>query len=174
VSAYGEQIQAWLDTSLQVLKDDYRANPDREPRQRATEMWDRLGVTSGTGDPVIEELVTLFGDLLDRLGSTMTGEELAGYLAGDAFDREVVELIELAVSRHEPPPETAPDETTGTDTEAEAMASAEKVTEQVVRDLAMPVLRELARTRPDLVARHSTDELLAQLGQVIVQRLLEH
>ena len=168
MSAYGEQIRSWLDPSLQVLKDDHRADPERELRQRAAEMWDRLGVTAGTDDPVAAALVTLFGELLDRVDSAMSGEEQVSYFAGDTFEREVVELIELAVAQHEADVEPAEPE----DTEAEAMASAEMVTGQVVQDLAIPVLRELARTRPDLVARHSTDELIAQVGQVIVQRLL--
>lgn len=53
----------------------------------------------------------------------------------------------------------------------QAVQTAAEVSDEIVRELALPVLRDLATTRPDLVARHSPDELMALLGRVIAQHL---
>jgi hypothetical protein len=70
------------------------------------------------------------------------------------------------------PTDVSPTETghAGVAPEQPAKGLAE-VSDDIVRELALPVLRELTKNRPDLVARHSTDELLARLGQVIAHRL---
>lgn len=166
MSTYGEQLLAWLDEPLHQLKDDYRSDPERAWDLRVSEMWEQLGVTAGTDDPVVEEVVSLVGDLLHRVGE-MTGDDRATYLEGTQLDSDVAERVELAVTRHGPQPADHP---VATEPEQPAKEPAE-VSEQIARELALPVLRELARTRPELLVRHSTDELLARLGQVIARRL---
>ncbi|HEX3650302.1 MAG TPA: hypothetical protein VHV49_17895 [Pseudonocardiaceae bacterium] len=132
-------------------------------------------------------------DLLRRKHQDKTATERAGYLAGTDVDRDVLDQIELAVARYGSPPvddpvepaptgiapvESVPAATATEVAPARTAVAAEQpakgpgeVSDDIVRELALPVLRELAKKRPDLVARHSTDELLARLGQVIARRL---
>jgi hypothetical protein len=180
VSEYGEQLWYWLDGSLQQFKDDYRSNPEEDWEQRAAKLWERVGVAAGSDNPVVADLVALVHELLRRVDGEMTSAERADYLAGTDLDRAVVEVIELAVTRSGPQWTEDPTEAAPTDVApAEVAVTPEQparrpadVSEQVVRDLALPVLRELARTRPDLVSRHSTDELVALIGQSIARRLV--
>ncbi|MEV6716267.1 hypothetical protein AB0M48_30005 [Lentzea sp. NPDC051208] len=165
---YEEQLGEWLDEPLRKLKDDYRAHLDRDCERRACEMWEQLGVATGHRDPVITELITLVNDLLRRIDREMTGRQRAEYLTSAEFDRDVTECISLATARGgsqfnsgsaEISPEPAKDPAV--------------VSEAVALELALPVLEELSRTRPDLLVQHSIDELVAQLGRMIVRRLAE-
>lgn len=186
VSTYGERLWAWLAESLQKFKDDARSDPGRDWRSLTSDMWSRLGVAAGADDPVIRELITLVDDVLGRVRQDMTGEARAAYLAGTELDRVVVEQIELAVTRHGPtdpapietvqptvaPAEQPSQQSAGQPAQQPVQQPAE-VSEEIVRELALPVLRELAKTRPDVLARHSTDELLVRFGQMIARRLAE-
>ncbi|HEY1571138.1 MAG TPA: hypothetical protein VGG05_07340 [Pseudonocardiaceae bacterium] len=182
MSTYGDQLWSWLAESFQKLKDDHRSDPDRDWERLVSEMWSRLGVSAANDDPVIEEMVGLVADLLRRNCQDRTATERADYLAGTDVDRDVLDQIEQAVTRYgsqpvDDPGEPAPTEVASTETGPAGVASEQpakgpgEVSDDIVRELALPVLRELAKKRPDLVARHSTDELLARLGQVIAHRL---
>lgn len=190
VSVYGEQLWAWLAESLQKFKDDARSDPDRDWQSLASDMWSRLGVVAGDDDPVIRELIILVNDVLGRIRQDVTGEAWADYLADAGLDWVVVEQIELAVTRYGPteaaPVKVAPAEVVqatvapagqpiGQSAEQSTPRQEQpaEVSDQIVRELALPVLRELAETRPDVLARHSTDELLARLSQVIARQLAE-
>lgn len=191
VSTYGEQLWGWIDQSLQKLKEEFRSDPERDVERLAAEMWSQLGVTGSDG-AVIKELVSLVDDLLLRVQKDMTGERRVEYLAGTDLDRDVLAQIELAVTRYgsqsvaqsaqAQPTEIARPSTDQQDAapvqqpsvqQAQAAQTPAEVSDQIVQDVALPVLRELAKTRPDLVARHSTDELVAMLGQVIARRLAQ-
>lgn len=186
MSTYGDQLWSWLAESFQKLKDDYRSDPDQDWDRLVSQMWVRLGVSAASDDPVIQEMVSLVTDLLLRQYRDKVATERADYLAGTDVDRDVLDQIELAVTRYGPPPvddlvEPAPTGSAPVESVPAPQVAAEQpakgpaeVSDDIVRELALPVLRELAEKRPDLVARHSTDELLARLGQVIAQRLAGH
>lgn len=193
MSTYGDQLWSWLAESFQKLKLDYRSDPDQDWERLVSEMWGRLGVSAASDDPVIQEMVSLVTERIRQKHQDKAATERAAYLAGSDVDRDVLDQIELAVTRYgsstvgdavEPAPittapvESAPAATTTQQAPAGTGATTEQptkgpgeVSDDIVRELALPVLRELAKKRPDLVARHSTDELLARLGQVIAHRL---
>lgn len=166
MSTYSDQLEQWMSSGIEQLRDDVRDHPDWSWAERQQAFLAALGIGSADDHPMVRSLV-------DHIEYELSDEQRADFLGGERLDSYVSELAAREAVAYEAALAAEPQ---ALGEEADSVAPQEvrepaEVSEQVVRELALPILRELAETRPDLVAEVSVDELVNRLGQVLTEHL---
>jgi hypothetical protein len=161
-----DQIWQWMHEPLQRLKQECRDAPEISWHERLPMFLDSLGVGAVDDHPVLR----LLADHVEQLDSS---EDQIAFLASDELDTHVYYFVQQTAAPAEPEPAQAAHGQHAEQHEPAAAATTpEEAAEQVLRLIAIPVLTELAASRPDLIGHLSTEELNETLGRALAERLV--
>ncbi|MGB3442832.1 MAG: hypothetical protein WBA97_29160 [Actinophytocola sp.] len=169
MSEQATAVWQWLYEPLQRLKQRCREEPGLAWEERLPEFLDSLGVSSVDDHPVLRRLV----DDVERIADETERTE---FLANDVLDTHLYELVEQVAAEY---PDQSADAAYGepaaeveyAEQQGAAAPTLEQVVDQAVREVALPVLSEVAAARPELLADVPIAELAETVGRLLAARL---
>jgi len=175
MSEYADQVWQWLYEPLLKLKDESRSDPATSWEHLLPPLLDQLGLQNADDNPVVSALDR---HMLEQFSSD---DDRARFLAGDEIDTFVYHWAEEVGAQYAPQPEPVyaepvyaePVHAEPVHAEAAPAVSPREpadVADEAVRELALPVLRELAGSSP-VLAEVPTPELIDMLARVLAERL---